>query len=257
MNILDRLGRSLVGLFSRSGEKVFLFFKTLALIHRIRFRKKQIVDQMVFCGIDTIPVAIVVAAFSGMVIALQSGKELMRFQLQAQTGIIVAASMLREMGPVMTAVIVAGRVGSAMTAELGTMQVSEEIDALKVMDIDPVDYLVVPRFWGLILMLPLLTVFSDIVGLIGGSIVSNYKIGVSFHRFFDSAWSFLEVGDLYTGLLKSVVFAATIATIACAEGFSARNGSKGVGLATTRTVVLSFLFILVFDYFITYFFYGG
>ncbi|MEW5694177.1 MAG: ABC transporter permease [Candidatus Hydrogenedentota bacterium] len=256
MSYIEKLGRGLFSISQKSGEVIFLFLNTLLQTPFIISKRKIIIKQMVFCGIETIPVAIIVAIFSGMVIALQTGKELMKFQLQSQLGIVVAASMLREMGPVMTAIIVAGRVGAAMAAELGTMKVSEEIDALTVMEINPVRFLVMPRLVALLIMQPVLTIFSDIIGIAGGAVVSKYKIGISYQRFYNGAVDFVDLGDFYTGLVKSIVFAILIVVISCSEGLQAEYGSEGVGKAITRSVVLSFLFILIFDYFITYFFFG-
>ena len=159
------------------------------------------------------------------------------------------------MGPVFTAIIVAGRAGSAMAAQLGTMKVSEEIDALEVMSIDPTRYLVMPRIWALLIMLPILTIFADLIGIVGGAVIARLQIGVSYYTFFDGVMTNLEIKDIYTGMVKAVIFGLTIATVSCYQGLNAKAGARGVGRATTRSLVFFFLSILVFDYFITAIFY--
>lgn len=255
MNVVERTGSRILHILQGVGETIVLMFRGFYWFRATLRYRSAIVGQMLFCGVESMPVVMVVALFSGMVVALQTGHALADFQLQHTLGNIVAASICREMGPVFAAVIVAGRVGSAMAAQLGTMKVSEEIDALEAMSIDPVRYLVMPRMWALLIMLPVLTVFADLIGILGGSVVARLQIRVSYYTFFDGVMHNLELQDIYSGMVKSVVFGLTIAVVACQQGLKATGGAQGVGRATTRSLVFSFLLILLFDYFITAFFY--
>ncbi|MFH1038209.1 MAG: ABC transporter permease [PVC group bacterium] len=255
MDILDKTGGKILEMLQGMGGTVVLLFRGLYWFKTTLKYRVLIIDQMLLCGVESLPVVMVVALFTGMVLALQTGHELARFQLQGTIGNIVAASICREMGPVFAAIIVAGRVGSAMAAQLGTMKVSEEIDALEAMSINPVRFLVMPRIWALLVMLPILTAFADLVGIVGGGVIARLQIGISYYTFFDGAMSNLEIKDIYTGMVKAVVFGLTIAAVACYQGLNARAGAQGVGRATTRSLVFSFLTVLVFDYFITAIFY--
>jgi len=167
----------------------------------------------------------------------------------------VSQTMCREMGPFMTALILAASVGSAMAAELGTMAVSEEVAALHVMSINPVRFLVMPRLVAMLVMCPVLTVYTNVVGILGGMLVACTQLGVSPRAYYDNAMSYLHNKEIYVGMLKSVVFGVVVAAVSCYQGLSATNGAIGVGQATRRAVVLSFLLILVIGYFITRFFY--
>ncbi len=255
MTALENTGSKILKSLEGMGGTVSLLFQGFYWFKASWKYRKDITAQMLLCGYESVPVVLVVALFTGMVLALQTGQELARFQLQGTIGNIVAASIFREMGPVFTAIIVAGRVGSAMAAQLGTMKVSEEIDALEAMSINPVRYLVMPRIWAFLVMLPVLTIFANLVAILGGAMVARLRIGVSYYVFFDGALHNLEVLDIYNGMVKAVVFGLTIAAVACYQGLNARGGAQGVGRATTRSLVFSFLMILVFDYFITAFFY--
>ncbi len=255
MSILEKTGGKILESLEGMGGTVTLLFRGLYWFKASWKYRQEIVAQMLLTGVGSLPVVMVVGLFAGMVLALQSGQELARFQLQSTLGNIVAASICREMGPVFTAIIVAGRVGSAMAAQLGTMKVSEEIDALEAMSINPVRYLVMPRIWALLVMLPVLTVFANLLGILGGAMIARLQIGVSYHSFFDGVMTNLAVMDVLNGMVKAVVFGLTIAAVACYQGLNAREGARGVGLATTHSLVFSFLTIVIFDYFITAFFY--
>lgn len=255
MVMLDKTGAKILESLEGMGGTVTLLFKGFYWFKATWKYRQEIFAQMLLCGVESLPVVMVVALFTGMVLALQTGQELVQFQLQGTIGNIVAASICREMGPVFTAIIVAGRVGSAMAAQLGTMKVSEEIDALEAMAINPVRYLVMPRVWAFLTMLPVLTIFANLVGIFGGAMIARLQIGISYHSFFDGVLTNLELMDILNGMVKAVVFGLTIAAVACYQGLNTRGGAQGVGQATTRTMVFSFLSILVFDYFITAVFY--
>ena len=255
MNLIAKSGRQILITTQGVGEALLLLLQGFYWFKKTWKYRVEIIRQMLFCGVESLPVVSVVAMFSGMIVALQVGHSLAVFQLEATIGNIVAASLCREMGPVFAAIIVAARVGTAVAAELGTMRVSEEIDALEAMSINPVRYLVMPRLWAFLIMLPVLTIYADLVGILGGAVVGRLQIGVSYSDFFTRVMNNLELKDIYSGIIKAVVFGLTIVVVSCHQGLKAKAGARGVGRATTRALVFSFLLILLFDYFITSFFY--
>lgn len=237
---------------------VLLFRGTIALPHLLAHRdaRCRFVRQLYVTGINSLPVVSVVAVFTGMILALQTGLELQRWNQEAYIGSAVMLSMLREMGPFMSGLILAACVGSSMAAQLGTMKVNEEISALEMMSIDPIRFLVAPRIWALVVMMPLLSFYTCALGLMGGSIVGATQLNVSLEQYFNVAMRFAENKDLYVGLLKAVLFGFVISGIACHQGFGSREGAVGVGRATRNAVIGSFLMILVTGYVVTRFFYS-
>jgi phospholipid/cholesterol/gamma-HCH transport system permease protein len=236
-----------------AGKIMTLFVQTLIWIFRPPFQGRDIVKQMEEVGVRSFPVVIITAAFTGMVLALQSYTGFKRFGAETMVGTVVALSVTRELGPVLTGLMVSGRVGSAMAAELGTMRVTEQIDALYTLATNPIKYLIVPRFLAATIMLPILVIFADVIGILGGYLVSVRILGTNPTLYIRRTWDYLELNDLFTGLLKAIFFGMIIATISCYQGFSADGGAEGVGRATTKAVVLSSLTILISNYFITAF----
>ncbi len=218
-------------------------------------RFKSLLQQIELYAFGGFPVAMIVGVFTGMVLALQSGIELARYGQEAGIGLLVAASMCREMGPVMTGYILAGLIGSTIAAELGTMRVSEEIDALEVMSIEPISFLVLPRLIALALVCPLLTIYTDLVGILGGGVVGKLILDVDFTLYFRNALDALTLTDIYSGLFKALVFGIMIAVVGCAQGLKTEGGAAGVGRSTMKAVVISFVSILVMDYLLTWMFY--
>lgn len=210
---------------------------------------------MYISGVKSLGVVSVVAFFTGMILALQTGIEMSKYGTEEYVGVIILNSIVREMGPFMTGIIIAASVGSAISAEIGTMAVSEELDALEVMDINPVRFLVVPRMWALAIMVPVLSVYSDVLGVIGGAIVAKTQLLLDQDVYFRNALDTFDSKDLFVGLLKAFIFGLTIGTISCSQGLRAKGGALGVGRATRMTVVQSFLLIIIFGYFITGLFY--
>jgi len=253
-----RIGRTVLLACRESGRALVMTGE--AFLHiRTMFSRRSFFDviyQLYVTGVKSLGVITIVALFTGMILALQTGLELRRFGQQVNIGTAVCISLIREMGPFMTALIIAASVGSAIAAQLGTMTVSEEVAALEIMSINPVRYLVMPRLVGLIVMMPLLTVYTDIIGIIGGAIVGNTQLDVSFQAYFDNAVSFARAKDLYVGLFKAFIFGIIITAVACHQGFTTRDGAVGVGQATRKTVVISFLTILIVGYIITRVFYA-
>ncbi len=231
---------------------IWIMFMTAA---RLAFRRPLRIDaifkQMEFIGVKSLWVVIVTGGFTGMVLALQTYYGFRRFSSEGLVGTTVALSMTRELGPVLTGLMVTGRAGSAIAAELGTMRVTEQIDALTVMALNPVKYLVVPRVVASLLMLPLLTVIADFMGIVGGYFVGVKLLGINEGIFIGRMVKYVDLEDIYNGLAKAACFGVILAVVACYKGFSTKGGAEGVGRATTETVVMSSITILVADYVLT------
>jgi len=251
--LLEFIGTKVLYSFRIVGEVLTLLWRTLAACREAPRNIPSIFTQTVIIGYDTLPVASVMAFFVGMVLALQTGVELAKYGTQDIIGGIVGLSMVREMGPVMVSFLVAGRAGSAMAAEIGVMKVYEEIDALKTLEIDPIRYLVMPRLIAALICVPILTVYADCVGMLGGAIISHLhpRIFISYSTYTDALRMALKIREILAGLVKSFVFGGIIAVICCYVGFNTSGGARGIGISTTRSVVLSFMLILVADYFLT------
>lgn len=217
--------------------------------------RSDIFQQMVFVGIASIIIVFFVDLFTGIVLAMQSAYLLERMGAELYIASLVAISLCRELSPVLTALVVAGRAGSATAAELGTMKVTEQIEALETMAINPVRFLAVPRFLAFFVMVPILTIFGNISGIFGGFLIGSGVVGINPHLYMQITFKYLELKDIYTGLLKAVVFGIIIALVVCFEGLNAQGGAQGVGRATTRSVVLSFILIIAADCILTAFFY--
>ena len=250
-SLFGYIGAHFIRFLGESGRIAILFGQTIILIFRPPLDMRGSLSQMEEIGVRSIPVVVITAAFTGMVLALQSFTGFKRFNAETLVGTVVALSMTRELGPVLTGLMVSGRVGSAMAAELGTMRVTEQIDALSTLATNPIKYLIVPRFLASLIMVPLLVVFADIIGIMGGYFVSVRILGTNPTIYVRRTWDYLELNDIYSGLLKACVFGMIIATISCYQGFYTEGGAEGVGKATTKAVVLSCLLILISNYFIT------
>lgn len=256
-NFISLIGRHGIYAARSVGQVGLLLFQSLIAM-RFMFVKRSvhaIFHQMYIAGIKSLIVITIVAVFTGMILSLQTGIELMRFSQQVNVGTAVMVSMLREMGPFMTGLILAACVGSSMAAQLGTMVVSEEIAALDIMTIDPVRFLVMPRLVAMMIMTPLLSFYTCMAGVLGGGIVAMTQLNVSWEAYINNAFWFAAEKDLIIGLFKAFLFGIIIAIISCHEGFSTTNGAVGVGLSTRKAVIECFLYILVIGYFITRIFY--
>lgn len=218
-------------------------------------KRERVFEQAKKAGVESLPIVSLVAFFIGVIMALQTAYQMQRLGSEMYIASIVALSMVRELGPVITALVVGGRVGAAITAELGSMQVTEQIDALQTLATNPIKYLVVPRLLALGLMLPVLTLYADIIGILGGYLICVYKLGISSSMYLHITFDSLFFKDLFTGLFKTVFFGMIIAFVGCYEGFNVEGGAEGVGQATTRAVVETFIFIIAADCFFTALFY--
>jgi phospholipid/cholesterol/gamma-HCH transport system permease protein len=243
--------RALVGFFEEVGRFFDLFGRMLVWTVRPPWDFRELSRQMVRVGVDSTPVVLLTALFTGAVMALQTFSTLRRVNAESYVGTLVALSMVRELGCVLGALVLAGRSGSAMGAELGTMRVTEQIDALEVLATDPVQYLVVPRVWATTLMLPLLVGLADVVGIVGGYFVAVTLLGANPVSYIENTFQFMDGFDISSGLIKAAVFGLLIALIGCQQGYYARGGAEGVGRATTRSVVLASMAILISDFFLT------
>ena len=252
---LGKLGAHTVDFLGSAGEISILFWRTLTVSVSTPPRWRATLEQGYKIGVASLPVVLLTTLFSGMVLALQSSYQLRLLSAEQFTSDLVALSVTREIGPVFTAIMVAGRVGASMAAELGTMKVTEQLDALKALASDPVRYLVVPRFLACCAMLVILTIYSDLVGMFGGYLVGVFKLGISSYKYFHRSVEVLVLKDVYMGLIKAFFFGMVISVVSCYYGFKTSGGAEGVGQATTMAVVVSFILIVVFDTFFTAFFY--
>lgn len=251
VRIIEYIGNFIKGPLESIGQFIIFVYSTLKWIFRYPADLRNLFKQMLEVGVYSLPVVLITAVFTGMVLALQSYTGFKRFGAEGLVGTVVALSMTRELGPVLTALIVTGRAGASMAAELGTMRVTEQIDALETLAANPVKYLVVPRFIAGLVMLPFLTVISDIVGIMGGYMVTVSFLGASETSYMRMTWDYLEIQDIYSGLIKACFFGAALSLICCYKGFYTSGGAEGVGKATTGAVVLSFMTILISDYFLS------
>jgi phospholipid/cholesterol/gamma-HCH transport system permease protein len=241
--------------FEYIGGIILLLGRTIFWIFVPPYRKWNTLEQMSKIGVSSFSIVLLISLFTGIVLALQSAYQMQKVSSEMYIASLVALSLTRELGPVLTALIVAGRCGASITAELGTMKVTEQIDALETLSANPVKYLVVPRFLALVLMVPLLTIFSDFFGILGGYLIGVYKLSITHSVYLKMTFDPLKVKDVVTGLIKSISFAVIICQISCYEGLRSEGGAEGVGKATTASVVRSFIIIIIADCFFTALFY--
>jgi phospholipid/cholesterol/gamma-HCH transport system permease protein len=251
LKLIELIGRTIINFSEELGRILILFFLSMRQVFRPPLDLRNTFKQMLEIGVRSLPVVLITAIFTGMVFALQTYTGFKRFGAEPLVGTVVALSMTRELGPVLTGLIVSGRAGAAMAAELGTMRVTEQIDALETLATNPIKYLIVPRFIAGVLMLPALAAVADITGIIGGYFVTVGLFETSSIVYWKRTWDYLEVSDIYNGLIKSGFFGASIALISCYKGFYTKGGAEGVGKATTGAVVLSSMTILISDYFLS------
>lgn len=239
--------------FNALGEYTLFIIGVVGVTLRRTPQLNLIRDQMYEIGVLSLPVVAVTGLSTGMVLAAQSFFQLSDKGLASATGLMVAKSMLVELGPVLTAFMVTGRVGAAMCAELGTMRVTEQIDALSSMAVNPLRYLVAPRFIAGFFMMPLLTIFSCIMGIFGGFIVAVYVYHMPANSFLDPLPEHITMFDFFSGIVKAFVFGVIIVTISCFKGMATRGGAAGVGRSTTSSVVICYSFILIINFLLTLF----
>ncbi|SFL62354.1 MlaE family ABC transporter permease [Pelosinus propionicus] len=248
--IVESIGRQVILWMENSGRIVILLGNTLFHL-REKPRINHVLHQMAHLGVDSLPIVLLTILFTGMVITLQTATEFIKYGAQSSVGGVVAIAMARELAPVLTGVVVAGRVGAAITAEIGSMKVTEQIDALRVMAINPIKYLVVPRLLACVIMVPILVIFADVIGTIGGYLVATLYAGISSFTYINSITIFTVVNDIMGGLIKAMFFGGIIAIIGCYKGLTTGEGAEGVGRATTASVVSSIILIFISNYFLS------
>ncbi|MFH1269697.1 MAG: ABC transporter permease [Candidatus Omnitrophota bacterium] len=253
--LLIVLGKRVMSFLYLFGGLSYLASQTFYWLFVTPLKRERIFEQCKKAGVDSLPIISLIAFFIGVIMALQTAYQMQRLGAEMYISSIVALSMVRELGPVITALIVAGRVGASITAEIGSMQVTEQVDALEAFATNPIRYLVVPRLVALSIMEPLLTLYANLIGIFGGYLICVYKLGVSGGMYRYITFSALLYKDLFTGLAKAVFFGMIIAFVSCYEGFNVEGGAEGVGKATARAVVTMFILIIACDCFFTALFY--
>jgi phospholipid/cholesterol/gamma-HCH transport system permease protein len=233
-----------------AGDLAMFAVKMLRWLTARRPAPMTLVPNFYFVGVRSVPVVAVTGTFIGMVLAVQSYSQFHSLGLASRLGSIINISIIRELGPVLAATMLAGRVGSAMAAELATMRITDQIDALSCLGVNPIHYLVVPRFLACVLLIPLLAIIANFMGVMGGALICTKVFEIDPHHYWTHARDYVGLWDLSTGLLKAMFFGSAIALISCHRGFNSSAGSEGVGRAATQAFVLSFIAILVLDFFI-------
>jgi phospholipid/cholesterol/gamma-HCH transport system permease protein len=248
---LEWIGRAILRFLEDLGRFFQMLGSMLMWTPRPPYDVPEWLRQMVRVGVNSIPLVFLTTLFTGMVLALQTYNGFARFNAQSLVGAVVALSLMRELAPVLSALMVTGRVGSAMAAEIGSMRVTEQIDALEALATEPVHYLVVPRVIASTVMMPLLVVLGDVVGMYGGYFVAVQLLGSNPITYYESTFQYVDLNDLTSGLIKSAVFGLVFSVIACMKGYYTEGGAEGVGRSTTQAVVASSLSILLTDFFLT------
>jgi phospholipid/cholesterol/gamma-HCH transport system permease protein len=249
-------GRGVIEAARASGQLALFALAGVSHIVRPPFYGRMFLRALIEIGFFSLPVVALTAIFTGMVLALQSFTGFARFSAESAIASLVVLSVTRELGPVLAGLMVAGRVGAAMAAEIGTMRVTDQLDALTTLSTDPMKYLVAPRLLAGLIALPLLVVVADILGVLGGFIIATVKLGFAPRVYLTNTLNFLQVQDVLSGLTKAAVFGFLITLMGCYHGYNSRGGAQGVGSATTSAVVVASILILAFDYVLTELFFS-
>lgn len=256
LNFCARIGRTILLFLQATGRLSLFISESISHVFRPPFFPKLILRQFMDIGYYSLPVVGMTALFTGMVLALQSYTGFSRFNAESAIAGVVVLSVTRELSPVLAGLMVAGRVGAAIAAEIGTMRVTEQIDALVTLSVNPFKYLIAPRVIAGTLMLPILVLIGDIIGVYGGYIVSIHKLGFNPSSYLTQTWDILENMDIISGLVKAAAFGFIVSLMGCYHGFNSQRGAQGVGAATTNAVVSSSILILIFNYILTQVFFS-
>jgi len=238
------------------GECVINLLKTLKYILTGRVNIKNTIIQSAIIGYDSIPIALIIALVSGAVLALQISKQFVLTGAESYIGGLISVAIIREMAPVFAALSIGARAGTAIAAEIGNMQVTEQIDAIKTLKIDPIEYIFVPRVIAGVLMVPLVTILAEFIGIFGGMWVADFTVGVHPNRYLNSVWLYTTTYDIKISLVKAAVFGLLIILVCASHGMATKGGAREVGITTTKAAIGTALALLVFDYFLTWIFYG-
>jgi phospholipid/cholesterol/gamma-HCH transport system permease protein len=245
---VDRLGRRTMTFLDEVGQITILQIGIFRSMHRLFRDRRLVIEQMVHIGVGSLPLVLIIGLFTGMVSAWQAAYQFQGMISFSLIGGAVSRAIFIELGPVLTAIVIAGRVGASIAAEIGTMKVTEQIDALESLAIDPVRYLAMPRFLGAVIMMPVLVIFANTIALLGAFAVSNFFLGLTPEVFFGSVKRFFHTKDIFGGIIKSVAFGGVTSILGCHIGFKTSGGAEGVGMSTIRAFVLSSAMILILDY---------
>ena len=256
LDMCEAIGETILRLFRACGALVLFMVRSICHIFLPPFFPRLVLRQLMDIGYYSLPVVGMTALFTGMVLALQSYTGFARFNAESAIAGVVVLSMTRELAPVLAGLMVAGRVGAAIAAEIGTMRVTEQIDALTTLSVNPFKYLVVPRILAGTIMLPVLVLVGDVIGVFGGYVVSIYNLGFSPGRYLFQTWDILQTMDVASGLIKAGVFGLLVTLMGCYHGYNSQRGAQGVGAATTNAVVSSSILILIFNYVLTQVFFS-
>lgn len=256
MNIVHVIGSRGINILREVGTFAILVWRILKSLPLLVKNIRLTTEQMLMMGVASMPLVVFTSVFTGAVSAVQAAYQFQNYVPMRYLGTAVGKAVIIELGPVLTALVVAGRVGAAIAAELGTMKVTEQIDALETMALDPIRYLAAPRFVAGFIMLPVLTIFADFVAIMGGLFVAIFFIDITSYTFLNGIKMFFELRDLFGGLVKACIFGSIIAIVGCYQGFKTTGGAEGVGISTTRAVVISSVMILVSDYVIATILFG-
>jgi phospholipid/cholesterol/gamma-HCH transport system permease protein len=256
MNFLQMIGRVFLAFLATTGRLSLFTLSGVSHCVRPPLYYRIIGKQMIEIGFYSLPVVGLTSIFAGMVLALQSYTGFARFSAEGAIANVVVLSITRELGPVLAGLMVAGRIGAAMAAEIGTMRVTEQIDALTTLSTNPMKYLVAPRLIAGFLMMPLLVLVADVIGVFGGYLVAVHKLGFNPSNYLQSTWDFLEFSDVLSGLVKASAFGFIITLMGCYHGYNSKGGAQGVGMATTNAVVSASILILCSDYILTEIFFS-
>ncbi len=246
--MIAAFGRKSLYFFEELGKISILFARIVRFAPSLLKHRRHLLEQMEHIGVNSMPLVMIIAVFTGAVAAWQAAYQLKGVAPLSFLGTATTRAIITELGPVLTAIVIAGRVGASIAAEIGSMKVTEQIDALKTMGISPVRYLAVPRFYAALFMMPVLIVIANTIAVIGAFFISNYFLDISFSVFFDSAKRFFELGDFAFGIVKGIFFGGVTSLLGCHIGFATEGGAEGVGKSTIRSFVLSSAMILIIDY---------
>lgn len=246
--MLSFIGRKTLKTVAEIGQVSTLFFRIFKFFPSIVRSRKLLFYQMEHIGVNSIPLVFIIAVFTGAVAAWQAAYQLKGVAPLSFIGTATSKAIFTELGPVLTAIVIAGRVGASIAAELGSMKVTEQIDALETMGISPIRYLAMPRFFASIFTMPILVIFANVIAVAGAYFISNFFLGISYAVFFDSVQRFFVLGDLFFGITKGIIFGGITALLGCHIGLRTEGGAEGVGKSTIRSFVLSAALILIFDY---------
>lgn len=246
--LLQNIGRTTLNFFRETGQIFILLLDIFKHSPRLLKDWKNFFRQMEHIGVNSMPLVLIIATFTGAVAAWQAAYQLKGIAPLSFLGTSTSRAIITELGPVLTAIVIAGRVGASIAAELGSMKVTEQIDALETMGISPVGYLATPRFFAAVVMMPILVAFANIIAVFGAYFISDYFLGVSFNVFFESVRRYFFFGDFLFGLVKGIIFGGVTSLLGCHIGFRTEGGAEGVGLSTIRSFVLSSALILILDY---------